>query len=136
MDKCACRGSFLDRFVQPSILMVLAHESLHGFSILKRLYQSDVMDYSSLDPTGLYRTLKKMEEAGLLVSALDTENPTQPKRIFTITEEGRVCLIFWKDTLLDYMRRVEALAASVDEAIRDYPELRDEGSSCGCTKQK
>ena len=73
MKKCACRGSFLERFIQPSILLLLNEEPMHGFSILKKLYKSDVMDYSSIDPTGLYRTLKKMEESGLLTSRIETD---------------------------------------------------------------
>ena len=77
MKKCACRGSFLERFIQPSILLLLNEEPMHGFSILKKLYKSDVMDYSSIDPTGLYRTLKKMEESGLLVSRIEADGGLQ-----------------------------------------------------------
>ena len=77
MKKCACRGSFLERFIQPSILLLLNEEPMHGFSILKKLYKSDVMDYSSIDPTGLYRTLKKMEESGLLTSRIETDGGLQ-----------------------------------------------------------
>ena len=66
MKKCACRRALLERFIQPSILLLLNEEPMHGFSILKRPYRSDIMDYSSMTLPGLYRTLKKMEEAGLL----------------------------------------------------------------------
>ena len=72
MQKCACQGSFLERFIQPSILLLLNRGPMHGFSILKSLYKSDLMDYSSLDPTGLYRMLKKMEESGILSSEQET----------------------------------------------------------------
>jgi len=125
MDKCACRGSFLERFLQPSILMLLVKEDLHGFSILKRLYKNEVMDYSSLDPTGLYRTLKKMEESRLLTSEIDTENLIQPKRIYKITEEGKICLIFWKDTLIDYRKRIDSLVFAVTDAVKDLTEFYD-----------
>ena len=37
MEKCACKGFFLERFVQPAILMHLAAGSHHGFSLLKKL---------------------------------------------------------------------------------------------------
>ena len=121
-DKCAFNGSFLDRFVQPSILMLLMKDDLHGFSILKRLYSSDVMDYSSLDPTGLYRTLKKMEEAGLLRSKIDAGSETQLRRIYSITDEGKICLIFWIDTLQDYRKRIDSLASAVRESVRDFIE--------------
>ncbi|MEG1603277.1 MAG: PadR family transcriptional regulator [Cloacibacillus sp.] len=119
MKKCACRGSFLERFIQPSILLILRDEPLHGFSLLKKLYKSDIMDYSSLDPTGLYRMLKKMEEAGLLSSELEMENDTQGRRIYRITEDGEICLIFWKATLLDYMNKIKKLAESIPDTIRE-----------------
>ena len=109
MKKCACRGSFLERFIQPSILLLLNEEPMHGFSILKKLYKSDVMDYSSIDPTGLYRTLKKMEESGLLTSRI----------VYEITDEGRVCLVFWRATLLDYRDRIDRLARAIPETIDD-----------------
>lgn len=119
MKKCACRGSFLERFIQPSILLLLNEAPMHGFSILKRLYKSDVMDYSGIDPTGLYRTLKKMEEAGLLASRVEAENGIQAKRVYEITEEGRICLVFWRSTLLDYRDRIERLAMAIPETIDD-----------------
>ena len=119
MKKCACRGSFLERFIQPSILLLLNEEPMHGFSILKKLYKSDVMDYSSIDPTGLYRTLKKMEESGLLTSRIDTDGGLQAKRVYEITDEGRVCLVFWRATLLDYRDRIDRLAQAIPETIDD-----------------
>ena len=102
--------------------MLLMKDDLHGFSILKRLYSSDVMDYSSLDPTGLYRTLKKMEEAGLLRSKIDAGSETQLRRIYSITDEGKICLIFWIDTLQDYRKRIDSLASAVRESVRDFIE--------------
>ena len=119
MTKCACQGSFLERFIQPSILLLPNREPMHGFSILKNLYKSDLMDYSSLDPTGLYRMLKKMEESGILRSELEIENGVQGKRIYSITQEGRVCLVFWKATLLDYQAKIGRLADAIPDMVED-----------------
>ena len=114
--KCACRGAFLERFVQPSILMFLSKENLHGFSILKKLKQSKVIDYSDIDPTGLYRTLKKMESSGLLSSKWDTETALQPRRIYQITKEGRHCLAFWNETLKEYVATLGNLSRAISQA--------------------
>lgn len=105
--------------------MLLMEEDLHGFSILKKLYASDVMDYSGLDPTGLYRTLKKMERDGLLTSEIDVENETQARRIYKLTSEGKICLIFWIDTLKEYMKRVDALANAIRISVAGCPEYRE-----------
>ena len=118
MMKCACKGAFLERFIQPSILMFLAKENLHGFSILKKLEQSKVADYSDVDPTGLYRTLKKMESTGLLVSKWDTETGVQPRRMYQITQEGRHCLAFWEKTLKEYAATIGSLSRAVSKSLR------------------
>lgn len=117
MTKCACKGSFLDRFIQPSILLLLNNENLHGFSICKKLLASDIMDYSGIDPTGLYRTLKKMEESGLLISKWDTDSASQARRIYSITEDGRHCLKLWGQTLNSYRDSLERLANAIIEEI-------------------
>ena len=117
MGKCACKGAFLDRFIQPSILMYLSAESLHGFSLLRKLTESDVIDYSGIDPTGLYRTLKKMEESGLLTSEWDLESQAQPRRIYSITDEGKNCLSFWEKTLKEYNKTIGKLSKAVTECV-------------------
>ena len=117
MEKCPCAGSFLERFIQPSILMHLNAGSMHGFSILKSLRESEIMDYSGIDPAGLYRMLKKMEAAGLLISKWDTEGSPQPRRIFSITEEGRSCLSYWEKTLIEYADAISKLSKSVSKSI-------------------
>ena len=46
---------------------------------------------NGLDPAGLYRTLKRMETAGLVTSYWDTESASKPRRVYSITDEGTVC---------------------------------------------
>ena len=118
MKKCSCKGYFLEKFIQPFILMQLYQEKLHGFALYLKLLKSDIMDYSGLDPGGLYRTLKKMEEAGLLLSEwqLD-ESSAQPRRVYTITAEGKQCLEFWQETLMEYKGDVERLAQAVAHCL-------------------
>jgi hypothetical protein len=43
MKKCACKGVFLDKFIQPAILSLLYNENLHGFSILKKLDEKNII---------------------------------------------------------------------------------------------
>ena len=77
-EKCACRGSFLDKFLQPAILVVLSKGSSHGFQMIADLEKSGMVSGDSLDPAGLYRTLKRMEAAGLVRSYWDTEATRSP----------------------------------------------------------
>jgi len=102
--------------------MFLSGEELHGFSLLKKLGKSKIADFSDVDPTGLYRTLKKMEAAGLLASRWDMETGAQPKRIYQITRKGRQCLASWEKTLKEYSATIAKLARAVSKSIKGRGE--------------
>lgn len=114
-ERCACRGTFLDKFIQPSVLILLFEEALTPTEILKKLYKSDVLDYSRLDLTGYYRTLKKMEANGVIESVKenDEKNRGKQKRLYRVTQEGKICLYFWKATLDDYVDKIGRLSSSI-----------------------
>ena len=113
-EKCPCKGSFLDKLIQPAILAVLAEGPAHGFQLLEVLQTSDMVAGNRLDPTGLYRTLKRMEEAGLLVTRWEIEGAKPPKRIFRLTGEGEGCLATWRNTLVQYRANLDAIVARID----------------------
>ena len=119
MEKCACKGSFLDKLLKPTILMLLYRNSLHGFSILKEMEKNGMMDYSGIDPTGLYRTLKKMEMTGLLVSKWDINDNTQPRRVYEITQDGKDCLKHWKITLTNYKNSIDNLVEAISATLKE-----------------
>ncbi len=131
MEKCACKGSFLERFIQPAILMCLATENLHGFSLLKKLSEEKyISSGGAVDPTGLYRTLKKMETAGLLTSEWDMESAAQPRKTYAITDEGRKCLVNWETTLYGYRNSIDRLARSISDVLDHDPACR---AKCLCS---
>jgi PadR family transcriptional regulator PadR len=112
-EKCACRGSFLDKFLQPAMLIVLSRGSSHGFQMISDLEKSGMVSGDSLDPAGLYRTLKRMEASGLVSSYWDTETGSKPKRIYSITDEGRHCLGTWEETLIEYRSNIDAILSGI-----------------------
>jgi len=98
--------------------MYLNVENLHGFSILTKLKENKIINYSGIDPTGIYRMLKKMESAGLLTSEWDTEGSAQPRRIYSITNEGKTCLSYWEETLKEYADTIEKLSKAVSKNVQ------------------
>ena len=112
---CACRGKNLDKMLQPSILMVLYRERLHGFALIQKLGESPMLRGCEPDKAGVYRYLKKMESAGLLVS--DSENG-KPRRVFEITDGGRSCLISWMAMLKQYASAVSDLADDIEKTVK------------------
>ena len=108
LEKCACRGSYLDKFLQPAILVVLQRGSSHGFQMI-----SDLEKSSMVSGAGLYRTLKRMETAGLVTSYWDTESASKPRRVYSITDDGRHCLSAWEKTLLEYRSNIDAILRGI-----------------------
>lgn len=112
----SCTGLYLDKLIQPCILIELYEEESHGFRLLKNLKAKGYVD-ANLDPTGFYRNLKRMEDDGYLSSRVD-ENSTRNKRIYRITDFGRRALFTWQDSLRKYTRHINHLIDGIDELDR------------------
>ena len=115
MDKAAfsCKGMFLDKLLQPAILVTLATEGpCHGFRLLQRLKEQGLVS-GDVDPTGLYRTLKRMEADGYLSSRADGTGP-RARRIFALTDLGRYSLKSWEGSLQKHRRHIDQLLAAME----------------------
>ena len=112
--KCPCEGGTLTRFIQPVILTMLAGGDDHGYSILLKISTSLLWKDSKPDASGLYRTLKDMEERGLVTSYLDTTNTRNiGKRVFSITEAGLECMFKWETTLREYQEGIDEIINNI-----------------------
>jgi DNA-binding PadR family transcriptional regulator len=111
LKECAVLGKSLSRLSQPTILTVLAeaNEPLHGYLIVQRAAASPMFGGNKPDATGVYRTLKAMEEQGLVTSEWATPKAGPAKRTFTLTEAGRATLRRWIDSLACYALSIEEL---------------------------
>lgn len=118
MEKCACKGSFLDKFLQPALLIVLSRGPSHGFQLIADLEASGMVSGDSLDPAGLYRTLKRMEAGEAVTSYWDTESFSKPRRIYSITPYGLECLGYWEETLREYKGNLEQILTGLEQCNR------------------
>ncbi|NLM08925.1 MAG: PadR family transcriptional regulator, partial [Clostridiales Family XIII bacterium] len=59
-EKCSCRGYNLDKLIQPNILIILAKQSMHGYSIIQELERKNLFVDERVDNTGVYRALKTL----------------------------------------------------------------------------
>lgn len=115
---CPCKGKYLDKMLQPAILSLLYDEKLHGFVLIQKLSENPMFDGSMPDKTGVYRYLKKMEDSELLQSDWELqEDGGRPRRIYTITEKGKLCLANWSDALKQYADSVDQLIDEIDRRL-------------------
>ncbi len=114
--KCACEGGTLIRFIQPYILSFLACGEDYGYNIIQRLEQTRIWDGQVPDASGVYRTLKSMEQRGLVHSYIATsENSTQGRRVYSITPAGIKCMASWESTLIEYRKGIDDIIDSIQK---------------------
>ncbi len=98
--------SLLDvRLVEPALLTFLLKENLHGYGLLEKLEQ---LGLQSINPSVVYRILRDYEELGLVISDWDstgTQGP--PRRVYSITDEGKAVLLRAKSSLGETRERID-----------------------------
>ncbi len=77
-----------------ALLGLLDGSPASGYDI-KRMFDSTPLAHFSSSPGAIYPALKRLERRGLLSPHLDTTTETRPRRIYSVTEEGRVALTAW-----------------------------------------
>ena len=107
---CPCKGSNLDKMLQPAILSCLYDKDLHGFLLIRELAENPMFDGMEPDKAGVYRYLKRMEESGTLTSHWEmTGDGGKPRRVFSITDRGRECMVTWFVALKQYAGNLDQL---------------------------
>ena len=125
LKECAELGKSLNRLSQPTILAILAanDKPMHGYMIVQQAAHSPMFGEKKPDATGVYRALKRMEEAELVTSEWETPEEGAAKRLFTLSDKGRRCLRRWIDALACYELTLEELRAQAAQALGiDLPD--------------
>lgn len=125
LKECAELGKSLNRLSQPTILTLLAanDKPMHGYIIVQQAAHSPMFGGKKPDATGIYRALKRMEEAELVTSEWETPEEGSAKRLFTLTDKGRHCLRRWIDALACYELTLEELRGQAAQAFGiDLPD--------------
>lgn len=119
LKQCQELGKSLSRLSQPTILTLLAQadEPMHGYKIVQQAANSPMFGGKKPDATGVYRTLKRMEELGFVTSEWDMPEEGSAKRMFSLTNHGRQALRRWIDALACYELTLEELRGQASTAL-------------------
>lgn len=91
----------LERFSEPCILFILSEGESYGYNLFDRLKNSYKCKVNS---GGLYRTLMRMEKAGLIKFNSQESNVGPTKKVYQITITGKLALDAWISRLEDQQR--------------------------------
>ncbi len=112
-------------FLRPCMLLLLAEDPSHGYDLMERL---DELGIEQTDPGGLYRTLRTMEQEGLVRSWWEPSDAGPARRTYTLTDEGLDWLHAWAGSLREtrrllgrYLERYEATFENGTAPVQPNP---------------
>ncbi|MDQ2982857.1 MAG: helix-turn-helix transcriptional regulator [Actinomycetota bacterium] len=87
----------VERFVEPSVLLLLRGRPMHGYELLERLEEAGVE--ARIDVGNVYRLLRALEDEGVVTSEWSADLPGPAKRTYELTDNGRRLLEQWAEAL-------------------------------------
>jgi PadR family transcriptional regulator, regulatory protein PadR len=88
----------VERFVEPSLLLLLRERPMHGYELIERLPEVAGGE-THVDVGNLYRILRALEEEGIVTSEWSADLPGPAKRTYQLTDAGNRLLDRWAAAL-------------------------------------
>lgn len=108
----------LSRLVEPVVLLaVQQHPGGHGYDLIQHVHKLAMTD-SEIEPGAVYRSLRQLENNGMVISTWDTTAPGPAKRLYAITEDGEIHLHEWAQLIAK--RRQE-----MDKFLEEFHRTED-----------
>lgn len=111
---CSCGLGNLYRFVEPVALYLLKVKGrTHGYDLAGAMNDCALTD-SVIEPGALYRTLRRLEENGFVVSIWDVSGAGPARRVYELTPKGEEHLREWGAVLSRLSRSLSKFVEDVD----------------------
>ena len=115
----------VERFGELALLPSLASRPTHGYELIELL--PELTGEDRVDVGNLYRTLRSLEEEGLVSSEWSADLPGPTKRTYTLTEEGHIVLGSWLaavEQLRDGLTELLEIARKGGDHVRKAPQAQ------------
>ena len=118
-DSLFCHGKThkMERFMEVCLLLLLYEETGHGYGLIEQLSYFGFSE-EQLNVSTLYRTLRKMEKEGSIVSVWEKGGQGPTRRVYNITDSGKKELYSWVQILKTRKARIEKLISKYGETIQ------------------
>ncbi|SFB57069.1 poly-beta-hydroxybutyrate-responsive repressor [Amycolatopsis marina] len=91
-------------FQRPCLLLLIGEKPSHGYDLLDRLRD---LGFKQADPGLLYRSLRAMEQEGLVKSDWEVSELGPPRRRYELSDEGKDWLHAWAGSLRETERMLD-----------------------------
>lgn len=109
------RGQGQGALLEPLVLAALAAADAHGYDVVRAIHEM-THGAVSADPGGIYRVLRRLDEAGAVESAWTEGDAGPARREYRLTEEGRQLLGHWMSHLEERRRTLDVMIDAVRTA--------------------
>ena len=86
------------------ILGMLAEEDSYGYQIEAKIKERNIRYWADIGFSSIYYVLDKLEKHGMVISKQQESDQGPSRRVFTISEQGRHCLV--EETLSSLSQRI------------------------------
>ncbi len=124
---CRRRGGGGGALVEPAALAALLHAGGYGYDMRKTILEKTDGEVD-VDVGGLYRSLRRLEEEGAVVSRWCDEASGPRRREYELTQQGVELAEQWLDALRARQRLDGLLAGLLENGLG---ALRDGAELCG-----
>lgn len=119
---CGCHGPHgelgggrYENLVQPILLLLLCEKSAHGYELIEKM-SGFGLDFS-VEPTTVYRYLRRFEEQGFVTSHWETQDAGPARRLYEITPEGKGYFKAWMAVLRKRKDLLDFILARGEDAF-------------------
>jgi PadR family transcriptional regulator PadR len=105
------QGGLPRNYLRASLLLLIAEAPAHGYDLLEQIKE---LGLANVDPGGLYRGLRVMEQDGLVASKWEHSSAGPARRSYCLTDEGVEWLHAWAGALREGRRYLSAYLSRYD----------------------
>ena len=88
--------------------------------IIQELERRNVFEEEKADNTGVYRTLKTLEDRGMVRFEWVMDEAGPAKKNYMITDKGLECLENWVSTLEMYNKKIDQIIKDAKDVLMKY----------------
>ncbi len=104
------------RWMEPFVLVLLAGGGAHGYAITAQLEEMGITG-GPVDVGQVYRTLRDLEQAGMVTSLWSADSAGPQRRDYELTEAGYVAIDEWAAVMKERARLIAEFNGRYLEAV-------------------
>ncbi|MBT3275679.1 MAG: PadR family transcriptional regulator [Spirochaetales bacterium] len=103
-----------------AILGAISERPIHGYDLIRNLIDRGYEEWTEISMPSVYRLIGALERGGLVKGELDGDTRGAPKKVYTLTDDGRSAL---GESLLGHLENPVGARCSFDLGVAHIEDL-------------